>query len=87
MKFLKEAHGVGVRNIEMESLQFGAFTHRLGLKATACCVTLLNRLEGECLWCFLMVLFFGQGPPKEKSGKKYILLFSIYFYYLILFLI
>ena len=47
MAFLQKAHDVGVRNIEMESLQFGAFTHRLGIRATACCVTLLNRLEGD----------------------------------------
>ena len=47
MEFLQKAYDAGVRNIEMESLQFGAFTHRLGLKATACCVTLLNRLEGD----------------------------------------
>jgi len=47
MEFLQKAHDIGVRNIEMESLQFGAFTHRLGIKATACCVTLLNRLEGD----------------------------------------
>lgn len=26
MKFLQDAHAAGVRNIEMESLQFGAFT-------------------------------------------------------------
>ena len=47
MAFLKQAHDAGVRNIEMESLQFGAFTHKLGIRATACCVTLLNRLEGD----------------------------------------
>jgi uridine phosphorylase len=47
MSFLQKAHDAGVRNIEMESLQFGAFTHKLGIRATACCVTLLNRLEGD----------------------------------------
>ena len=47
LTFLQRAHDAGVRNIEMESLQFGAFAHRLGIRATACCVTLLNRLEGD----------------------------------------
>ena len=47
MEFLRQAHAAGVRNIEMESLQFGAFTHRLGIRAATCCVTLLNRLEGD----------------------------------------
>ena len=47
LAFLEKAHAVGVRNIEMESLQFGSFAHRLGLRATACCVTLLNRLDGD----------------------------------------
>ena len=47
LAFLQQAHEAGVRNIEMESLQFGAFAHRLGIRATACCVTLLNRLEGD----------------------------------------
>jgi uridine phosphorylase len=47
MTFLRRAHDKGVRNIEMEALQFGAFTHRLGIRAAACCVTLLDRLEGD----------------------------------------
>ena len=36
-----------VRNVEMEALQFGAFTHHLGIPAAACCVTLLDRLCGD----------------------------------------
>ena len=47
LAFLQRAHDAGIRNIEMESLQFGAFAHRLGIRATACCVTLLNRLEDQ----------------------------------------
>eukprot|EP00937_MAST-01D_sp_MAST-1D-sp2_P007141 g7141.t1 len=47
MAFLRRAHGAGVRNIEMEALQFAAFTQRLGIRAAACCVTLLDRLEGD----------------------------------------
>ena len=47
MAFLREAHGAGVRNVEMEALQFGAFTHHLGIPAAACCVTLLDRLCGD----------------------------------------
>ena len=35
LAFLQEAYDAGVRNIEMESLQFGAFTHKLGIRATA----------------------------------------------------
>merc|ERR1712100_561579 len=45
--FLQRAHEAGVRNIEMEALQFGAFTHHLGIKAATCCVTLLDRLQGD----------------------------------------
>ncbi|KNC84766.1 hypothetical protein SARC_03037 [Sphaeroforma arctica JP610] len=47
MDFLLLAHGAGVRNIEMESLQFAAFTHRLHIPAAMVAVALLNRLEGD----------------------------------------
>jgi len=47
MAFLEKAHDVGVRNIEMEAPLFGAFTHRLGIRAACVCVTLINRLKGD----------------------------------------
>ncbi|KNC82679.1 uridine phosphorylase [Sphaeroforma arctica JP610] len=47
MDFLMKAHKGGVRNIEMESLQFASFTHRLGIPAAMVAVALLNRLEGD----------------------------------------
>ena len=47
MNFLKQAQQKGVRNIEMESLQFGAFTGMIGVKAAVVCVAFLNRLHGD----------------------------------------
>jgi uridine phosphorylase len=47
MEFLKKAHEAGVINIEMESLLFGSFTKKLGVKATTICSCLLNRLNGD----------------------------------------
>ena len=45
--FLDRAHSEGVRNIEMESLQFGAFCNAIGVRSAVIAVTLLNRLEGD----------------------------------------
>jgi uridine phosphorylase len=47
MEFLGRAHDMGVRNIEMEATVFSSFTRQLGIRAAVCCVTLLNRLEGD----------------------------------------
>lgn len=47
MEFLQTAHQAGVRNIEMESLQFGAFCGQVGVKSAVLCAVLLNRLEGD----------------------------------------
>eukprot|EP01134_Creolimax_fragrantissima_P003812 CFRG3812T1 len=47
MDFLLRAYETGVRNIEMESLEFAAFTHRLQIPAAMVAVALLNRLEGD----------------------------------------
>ena len=47
MDFLQRAHEAGVRNIEMESLTFGAFTRHIGIRAATICAVLLNRLEGD----------------------------------------
>lgn len=40
-------YNYGIRNIEMESLVFGALTHQAGIRAAVVCVTLLDRLEGD----------------------------------------
>lgn len=46
--FLRRArHGAGAVNIEMESLQLGAFTGRVGVQASVIAVSLLDRLEGD----------------------------------------
>jgi len=45
--YLIRALEAGVVNIEMESVCFAAFTHRLGLKATLLCVVLANRMRTE----------------------------------------
>ena len=47
MTFLNQAKEEGVRNIEMESLQFGAFTGMIGVRSAVICVAILNRLEGD----------------------------------------
>ena len=47
MAFLQELSDRGVRNIEMEAAQFASFTHHLGIPAAVCCVTLLDRLQGD----------------------------------------
>lgn len=47
LEFLNAAHEAGVRNIEMESLQFGAFTKHVGVSAVTICSVLLNRLNGD----------------------------------------
>ena len=47
MAFLKEAYACGVRNFEMESTVFAAFTQKLGIRAAVCCVTLLDRMHGD----------------------------------------
>ncbi|CAJ0579149.1 unnamed protein product, partial [Mesorhabditis spiculigera] len=45
--FLHRLNELGVRNIEMESTCFSATTLRAGVKAAICCVTLLNRMDGD----------------------------------------
>ena len=47
MDFLETARDHGVKNIEMESLQFGAFCHKLGVRSAVICVAFLNRLHGD----------------------------------------
>jgi uridine phosphorylase len=47
MTFLKEAYDCGVRNFEMESTVFAAFTQKLNIRAAVCCVTLLDRMHGD----------------------------------------
>jgi uridine phosphorylase len=47
MDFLERASKEGVRNVEMESLQFGAFCNKINVRSIVVCVALLNRLEGD----------------------------------------
>lgn len=47
MAFLKKAHESGVRNIEMESVMFGAFCKKVGVRAAVVCCTLLDRFNGD----------------------------------------
>lgn len=47
MAFLRRAHKVGVRNIEMEATAFAAFCLRAGIPAAIVCATLLDRLQGD----------------------------------------
>ena len=45
--FLTQLHGLGVRNIEMESPCMAAFCKRLNIPCLIICCALLNRLEGD----------------------------------------
>ena len=47
LEFLKKAQEAGVINIEMESLYFGSFTQKLGVRAATICSCILNRLSGD----------------------------------------
>lgn len=47
MEFLERASKEGVKNVEMESLQFGAFCNKIKVRSIVVCVALLNRLKGD----------------------------------------
>ena len=47
MSFLKQAHALGVRNIEMESTAFAAFCTRANIPGAIVCATFINRLNGD----------------------------------------
>mmetsp|Transcript_11139 Transcript_11139/g.18694 ORF Transcript_11139/g.18694 Transcript_11139/m.18694 type:complete len:82 (+) Transcript_11139:662-907(+) len=47
MQYLKRGHEMGVRNIEMESLFFGAFCNKIKVRSMVVCTALLNRLDGD----------------------------------------
>jgi len=47
MRFLKKAHNAGIRNIEMEAPDFGAFCNRAGIKGALVCCSIVNRLKGD----------------------------------------
>jgi len=49
MRFLQQAAGVGVVNIEMEALVFSSFCHTIGVPAAVVCATLVDRLQGDQL--------------------------------------
>lgn len=46
-QFIRKAHGLGVRNMEMEAPQFASFTKELGIKSAIVCSALLNRMNGD----------------------------------------
>mmetsp|Transcript_3268 Transcript_3268/g.6235 ORF Transcript_3268/g.6235 Transcript_3268/m.6235 type:complete len:294 (-) Transcript_3268:146-1027(-) len=60
MKFLQKLHNAGVRNIEMEVVQFSALLNRAGYRTVACCAVVLNRLKGDQINEIL-----GQNPAIE----------------------
>lgn len=45
--YLNRLYSIGVRNIEMEVVPFAAIVHRAGLRAIACCITLVDRLNDQ----------------------------------------
>ncbi|XP_045207817.1 uridine phosphorylase 1-like isoform X2 [Mercenaria mercenaria] len=48
-QWLRSLQENGVTNMEMESLGFIAMCHRANIKGAVCCVTLLDRFEGDGL--------------------------------------
>jgi len=80
MDFLKLAHEKGVRNIEMESVMFGAFCKSVGVRGAVVCTTLVNRLLGDQitipkesykLWVD-RVLILCQRLVAKKLGLKFV---------------
>lgn len=45
--YLQRLHGMGARNMEMESAGFAAFTQHMGIPSTCIATALLNRLHGD----------------------------------------
>ncbi|XP_064644406.1 uridine phosphorylase 1-like [Lineus longissimus] len=69
MAFLRRAYDLGVRNIEMESLCFAAYTHHAGIKGAVICVTLLDRLKGDQVATPHNVLEQWQARPQEIISR------------------
>jgi len=73
MAFLRRvSNEAGVVNIEMESLQFAAFTGRMEVQAAVIAVTLLDRLEGDQLTNDLELLKEWESRPM-RVVQQYIL--------------
>lgn len=47
MVFLRKAHALGARNMEMEATEFASFTGELRIPSAIICSTLLDRLKGD----------------------------------------
>ena len=74
MTFLKEIHGAGIINIEMESLCVAAICHHAGIRAAVICVTLLDRLKGDQVRTSLRVRYNAYvSLPNKKNPVMFFL--------------
>ena len=49
IEYLKKAHSLGCRNVEMESCAFSSLCHRAGVRGAVVCVTLIDRLQSDLM--------------------------------------
>nr|XP_022904729.1 uridine phosphorylase 1-like [Onthophagus taurus] len=69
LDYLKKLYEGGVRNIEMESVPFFAYTHYAGIKAADVCVTLIDRLKGDQVITPKSKLSEFENYPQEIVGR------------------
>lgn len=62
--WLKTLQENGVTNMEMESLGFIALCHRANIRGAVCCVTLLDRFEGDGITTNRQLLYEWQTYPQ-----------------------
>ncbi|XP_026476382.1 uridine phosphorylase 2-like [Ctenocephalides felis] len=67
--FLEQLFAKGVRNIEMESTVFSAFTHHANVRAAIVNVTIVNRLEGDQIRNSKQQLLEYQDRPQIIVGR------------------
>lgn len=73
--YLEHIYNRGIRNIEMESLVFGALTHQAHIRAAVVCVSLLDRLQGDQVSVSPKSYKEWEERPQELVGryiKKYL---------------
>ena len=56
MNYLRDVASHGVKNMEMEALVFGALTHMAGVRSAVVCVTLLDRLKGDQVNLYVLLV-------------------------------
>ncbi|XP_026316196.1 uridine phosphorylase 1-like [Hyposmocoma kahamanoa] len=69
MTFLKKLSSMGVKNIEMETTAFAAFTGEAGIRSAVVCVTFLDRLLGDQVTTSKSTLLDWQTRPMTVIGR------------------